>query len=67
MVFHWSPIDSKNPQVSRTILSILADFESTVIPSSVSLFSKLLVTFQVHLLQLVPPSGLCSTAFSALW
>ena len=31
MVFHWSLSDSKSPQVSRTLLSILADFSNTVI------------------------------------
>ena len=31
MVFHWGLSDSKSPQVSRTILSILADFANAVI------------------------------------
>ena len=30
MVFHWSLSDSKSPQVSRTLLSILADLNSAV-------------------------------------
>ena len=31
MVFHWSLSDSKSPQVSRTLLSILAVFSNTVV------------------------------------
>ena len=31
MVFHWSLSDSKSPQVSRTLLSILAVFNNAVI------------------------------------
>ena len=31
MVFHWSLIDSKSPQVSRTLLSILADVNNVVV------------------------------------
>ena len=31
MVSHWSLSDSKSPQVSRTLLSILADFNNAVI------------------------------------
>ena len=31
IVFHWSLSDSKSPQVSRTLLSILADLNSTVL------------------------------------
>ena len=31
MVFHWSLSDSKYPQVSRTLLSILADLNNAVI------------------------------------
>ena len=31
MVFHWSLRDSKSPQVSRTLLSILADLNNTVV------------------------------------
>ena len=30
MVFHWSLSDSKSPQVSRTLLGILADLNNTV-------------------------------------
>ena len=31
MVFHWSLSDSKSPQVSRTLLSIPGDLNSTVV------------------------------------
>ena len=31
MVFHWSLSDSKSPQVSRTLLSILADLNNVVV------------------------------------
>ena len=31
MVFHWSLSDSKSPQVSRTLLSILAVFSNAVV------------------------------------
>ena len=31
MVFHWSLSDSKSPQVSRTLLSILADLKKAVV------------------------------------
>ena len=31
MVFHWSLSDSKSPQVSRTLLSILVVFNSAVV------------------------------------
>ena len=31
MVFHWSLSDSKSPQVSRTLLSILAVFNDAVV------------------------------------
>ena len=31
MVFHWSQSDSKSPQVSRTLLSILADLNNAVV------------------------------------
>ena len=31
MVFHWSLSDSKSPQVSRTLLSILADLNYAVV------------------------------------
>ena len=31
MVSHWSLIDSKSPQVSRTLLSILADLNNAVV------------------------------------
>ena len=53
MVFHWSLSDSKSPQVSRTLLSILAVLNNAVvwmfstrlpISQSSSLFSHPLVT-----------------------
>ena len=31
MVFHWSLSDSKSPQVSRTLLSILANLSNSVV------------------------------------
>ena len=31
MVFHWSFSDNKSPQVSRTLLSILAVFNNAVV------------------------------------
>ena len=31
MIFHWSLSDNKSPQVSRTILSILANLNNTVV------------------------------------
>ena len=53
MVFHWSLIDSKSPQVSRTLLSILAVLNNVVVwmvftrpptPKSSSPFNNPLVT-----------------------
>ena len=53
MVFHWSLSDSKSPQVSRTLRSILADLNNAVVwivytrpptPKSSSSFSNPLVT-----------------------
>ena len=31
MIFHWSLSDNKSPQISRTFLDILADFNNAVI------------------------------------
>ena len=31
MVFHWNLSDSKSPQVSRTLLSILGDLNNAVV------------------------------------
>ena len=31
MVFHWSLSDNKSPQISRTLLSILADLNNAVV------------------------------------
>ena len=53
MVFHWSVSDNKSPQVSRTLLSILADhgnavvwivFTHPVVSQSTSPFTNLSVT-----------------------
>ena len=76
VVFLWSLSDSKSPQISRTLLSILADFNNDVsrmvsifslISNFYSPFSNLLGTVQVRQLWLVLPSPSHSTAFSALW
>ena len=57
VVFHWSLSDNKFPQVSRTLLSILANITYCVvwivsilllISSSSNLFPSLVVPFQVH-------------------
>ena len=54
MVFHWSLSDSKSPQVSRTLLSILADLSNAVVwmVSFLSLVS--LPQFFFKLLESVP-------------
>ena len=44
MVFHWSLRDSKSPQVSWTLLSILAVLNNAVTSKSSSLFNNPLVT-----------------------
>ena len=71
VIFHWSPSDSKSPQISRTLLSILADLNNAVtwmisiLPLISKFFSPLLSlrgSFRVHQLYLVSPSPLCSTA-----
>ena len=48
MVFQWSLIDLKSPQVSSTLLSILADLNNTIvlIGSIRSLFSDFQSSFQ---------------------
>ena len=62
MAFHWSLSDNKSPQVSRTLLSILAVLNDVVvwmvstrppISKSSSSFNSPLVTGQVHQSQLV--------------
>ena len=62
MVFHWSLSDNKSPQVSRTLLNILAIFNNVVvwfvspdplIYKSSSPFINPSVTVQQHHLQLV--------------
>ena len=66
MVSHWSPSNSKSPQISRTLLSILTYLNSAVVwmvyaRPSISNSSILWWLFQVHQLQLVSPS--CSIDF----
>ena len=65
MVFHWSLSDSKSPQVSRTLLSILADLNNAVVwivstwpptSKSSSLFNNTLIT--------VPKAPILLTSFS---
>ena len=62
MVFHWSLRDSKSPQVSRTLLSILTVLNNAVVwmvstrpptSKSSSPFSNPLVPSQKHQLQLL--------------
>ena len=48
MVFHWRLRDSKSPQVSRTLLSILAVFDNTV----------------VWMVSTRPPTSKCSRPFN---
>ena len=60
LVFHWKLSDSKSPQVSRTLLSILVDLNSTVIwivsilplisNSSSYLFKPILIDITVSLI-----------------
>ena len=47
MVFHWSLIDSKSPQISRTLLSIPADLNNLVVwmASTPALISKSFSSF----------------------
>ena len=69
MVFHWSLSDSKSPQFSWTLLSILADFNNTVVymvsilplfSNSSHFFPSFWRLFQVYQLQLVASLLLCS-------
>ena len=73
MVAHWSLCDSKFPQVSRTVLSIMTDLKNAVVWMvstrhliSVS-FLILRWLYQEHQLQLVSSSLSCSTVFSIPW
>ena len=50
MIFHWTLSDSKSPQVSRTLLSILADFNNAV---AGLLISKSFSIF-INVLEIVP-------------
>ena len=65
MVFHWSLSDSKSRQVSRTLLSILADLNNGVVWMVLSRPTSLWEPFQVHQLRLVLSSPSCSIAFLA--
>ena len=47
MVFHWSLSDSKSPQVSRTLISILADFNNSVVPRA-PITIGITITFMFH-------------------
>ena len=68
MVFHWSLGDSKSPQVSRNLLSILNNaavwvvLTRPLISNSSSSFQSLWGLFQAHQLQQVLLSLLCSIA-----
>ena len=74
--FYRSLSDSKSPQVSRTLLSILTDLNTAVVwtvsirPSIFNspnpLTKSLWRLFQVHQLQSVSPSLSCSIAFLVL-
>ena len=54
MVFHWSLSDSKSPQVSRTLLSILAVLSNAVIwivstrPPTFKSSRPTIITFMFH-------------------
>ena len=75
MVFYWSFSDSKIPQVSRTLPSILTDLYNTVVwksplvlqslhqTSSPILVPKFWWLYRAHQLQLVSPSISCSIVF----
>ena len=72
MVYHRSLSDSKSPQVSGTLLSILADLNNVVvcmvsarhlISNSSSLGINPLMTVLSHQLQLVSPSLSCAIVF----
>ena len=76
MVFHWSPRDSKSPQVSWSLLSILVDLNNAIvwvvsalppIFNSSSSLIKPLGSFQEHRLQLVPPSPMTFLAVPQLF
>ena len=49
MVFHWSLIDRKSPQISRTLHSILAELDVFWMVSTCSLISKFSSPFTNHL------------------
>ena len=75
MVFHWSLSDNNSPQVSRTLLSILANLNNAVIwmvstrpPMSKSSSSIInpLVTYQAQQLLLISLSLSCSIFFCSL-
>ena len=72
--FHWSLSDSKSPQVSWTLLSILFDFNNDIVwmvlvrssisNSSTPLIKSFMIVPSPQLQLISPPS--CSTAFSVL-
>ena len=73
MVSHWILSDNKSPQVSRTLLSILANLSNALVwmIPLVLLFSNTPVPlpifwllYEKHQLQLVSPSLSCSPIFS---
>ena len=57
MIFHWKLNDSKSPQVSRTLLSILTDLNNTVVWM---IASPIFLSIR---LQLLSPSSSGSTVF----
>ena len=78
LIFHRNLRDSKCPQLSRTLLSILADLNNTFVwmvsaRSLISNFFSLftmplgLGSFRVHRLRVVSLSPSCSVAFLVLW
>ena len=74
MVVHWSLSDIKFPQISRTLLSILADLNNAVVWSPLILLFPsppvplliILWLYQEHQLQLVYTSLSCSSFSSSL-
>ena len=76
VVFQWSLNGCKFPLLSRALLAIIVDFNSTVVwivsiflssPVLSVSFPGFLRPFQEFQQQLVSPSLSYSTAFSALW
>ena len=75
MVFHKSFCDSKSPQVSWTLLSILTDLNNTVVLNGFRVFwfvccgnfSSIWGPFRVNQLQVVSPSPSWYTVLLVLW